>query len=144
MLWQQFLWNTQKKNSKRPWVVSKSCWDVRKWIYCLLAWAHCEPRSPEAEALSLPCIWWRLSICKHQTSGGLPVFLSFLEKTYYLKCTLRLCLSRNWQAVSVRRAHHSSRLYTHAFQTYMCARVLWGPHESADADSGVRSEMLQL
>lgn len=49
MLWQQFLWNTQTKNGKGPWIVSKSGWDVQKWIalaclgplWALVPWSRC-------------------------------------------------------------------------------------------------------
>lgn len=69
------------------------------------------------------CIQGLLSVCKHRKDDGLLVFFSFLETIIYLKCNLRLYISRDKQEVCIWRIRHLSRLYISAFQTGMCAQV---------------------
>lgn len=85
--------------------------------YGLLAYAHCEPWSLKADAMSLAT--YLTTVVNLQ---ALEVFLSLLKITFYLKCTLRLHLSRDLREAGVWRTHHSSRPYISNLK--MCMSLL--------------------
>lgn len=71
---------------------------------CSPACADCEPRSPEADALS-PALYLMIAVnSRAQEVWWAPCLFSFLETIVYSKCNLRPCISRDQQTVGIWRS----------------------------------------